>query len=540
MIGKSKSGIRWAMFVLSLVYLGIQSYSIHKITLNVDELNFATYGTTIWKLQRNKDVDFYDSKLPITALNSIPRVIEQMVYPGLKKADWGAEDCLRGRYISLIAALVLGFLIFQWTKELYGTNAGLLSFTFYLICPNFLAHSIFVGTDIYASLFLTATFYFLWKFYKSHKMKFFILFSLAVAMAQISKFSMIFLFLLIPVIIVTRYLAGLNKDQKRYSPIMMLAIFLLINIFVISASHLFYQMFLPLKNYSFRSTPFLQLQKLIGFFPVPLPSSYLNSLDRVMFLDSIGYDGSIPGASNTPYILGKYNSHGIWYYYFVTLFYKIPIATLLIWIGSVILYIKKSSKTLFIENEFYLLLPVIFYLAYLNFFYSTQLGIRHIMIILPALFVFSGSFYAWLIEKKKVWIIFILATYQLISVALYFPHFLPYTNEFIGNKKMAYKKIGDSNLSYGEGRKFLQSYLEKNKDAIFSPDSIISGKIVLDANRVLGLNWPASEYGYKFIWAKDLIPVDHIHSEYLIYNISPRTADSLRNIYQENINKRRY
>jgi len=109
------------------------------------------------------------------------------------------------------------------------------------------------------------------------------------------------------------------------------------------------------------------------------------------------------------------------------------------------------------------------------------------------------------------------------------------------DKKMVYKKLGDTNLDYWEGKNFLNLYLEKNKDAIFAPDSIVAGKIVLDANRLLGFNVGRSgEYYLKFIWAKDLIPVDHIHSQYLIYDITPKMADSLKNIYQENIRNRKY
>jgi hypothetical protein len=351
---------------------------------------------------------------------------------------------------------------------------------------------------------------------------------------------MLFLYILFPVLLLTRYLFGLNNKGKRYPALMLPGIFILINVFIISASHLFYQMFIPLKEYHFLSSPFLQLQKIVGFLPAPLPSSYIRSMDASLFFDSIGNDSPL-SISNTTYILGKYNPYGFWYYYFVSLFYKIPIATLIIWLSAFILFIRTKSRSSFFRNEFYLLLPVVFYLIYLDFFYTIQLGIRHIIIILPSLFIFSGVLYTWLQVKGKQWIIFLLLAYQFISVAMYFPHFLPYTNEFIMNKKMVYKKLGDTNLGYEEGGFFLKSYLEKNKDAVFNPDSIMAGKIVLDANMVLGLNFgDRGDYVSKFIWAKDLIPVDHIHSQYLIYNITQKMADSLRSIYPEYIiNKRK-
>ena len=535
MILRKNTSVSWTITVLIILYIAVQSYCINKLTINIDEPVFGLYGFTILKLQGNKDIETYGSKLPIVALNGIPRAFEQILHPGLEKADWGFEDFRRGRYVTLVASIMLGLLVFQWTKELYGEFAGLFSFLFYLLCPNFLTHSIFVHTDVYASLFLTACFYYLWKYHQTNKLKHFILFSLAVALAEISKFSMVFLYLLVPVLLLTRYFLGLNsKENRRQSTLVLLGIFLLINIFIISASHLFYQMFLPLKEYHFRSSTFVRLQEIFGFLPVPLPSSYVSSMDDIMYLDAIG-NGTQISISNPPYILGRYNPFGFWYFYFVTLFYKIPIATLLIWLGSIIYTIMKFSRPSFFRREFYLLLPVVFYLIYLDFFYTTQLGIRHIMIILPSLFIFSGVLYSWLHANGKKWIVFLLFAYQFISVALYFPHFLPYTNEFIMDKKMVYKKLGDTNLSFNEGGFFLKSYLEKNKDAIVAPGSIMAGKIVLDANGVLGLNSGAKGKRYEFIWAKDLIPVDHIHSQFLIYDITPKMADSLRNIYEENI-----
>ena len=324
MISKGNKSLRRAIVILTLVYIGIQLWCIPKITFNIDEIDFARYGFDVLKRKTDKNIESLASKLPITAINGIPRAIEQVFHPGLKKTDWGYEDFYRGRYIAIFVSILLGLLIFQWAKELYGEATGLFSFVFYLLCPNFLAHGIFVGTDIYASLFLTASFYFLWKYLKQNKMKFFLLFSLSVAFAQISKFSMIFLFLLIPLLLLIRYFFGAKRDQNRPSILKLLLIFFSINFFIISATHLFYQMFLPLRDYSFRSEIFLQLKKHLGFLPMPLPSVYIRSMDAVMYFDSIG-NGLPESISNTPYILGRYNPHGLWYYYFVTLFLKIPV-----------------------------------------------------------------------------------------------------------------------------------------------------------------------------------------------------------------------
>ena len=137
MIEKGTGNLRWAMLIIILVYIGIQSWCIPKITMNIDEPKFGAYGHTILNLQGNKDIKAYDSKLPITAFNGIPRAIEQLFRPGLKKTDWGYEDFYRGRYISVVASILLGLLIFRWTKELYGETAAFFFVCILFVMPQF-------------------------------------------------------------------------------------------------------------------------------------------------------------------------------------------------------------------------------------------------------------------------------------------------------------------------------------------------------------------------------------------------------------------
>jgi hypothetical protein len=121
-----------------------------------------------------------------------------------------------------------------------------------------------------------------------------------------------------------------------------------------------------------------------------------------------------------------------------------------------------------------------------------------------------------------------LLAFEAISVFRYFPHFLPYTNEFITDKKLAYKKIASSNICYGEGGKFLRNYLNKHSDAIYMPEKPVAGKVVFEVNDFLGLPMATQ---HKYDWASSLTPVDHIHSEYLIFNVTKQVADSLKKFY---------
>lgn len=521
------------MFVL---YAVVQIYCINRLSINYDEGSFASYGSTLLKFQREKDVILYESKLPITALNMIPRAVEQVLRPGLKK-DWSQAqmDVIHGRYISLGVAILLGLLIFNWSKKLYGEKTALFVLLTYLLCPNFLAHGIFVSSDIFACFFMTLALYYLWLFFSYYKSKHFILMSIAAGLAEISKFSMIHLFIIISLLAVMYMLTRQNKKMpvsfNLKKAVGYIAVFLFVNWLIICASHLFYQVFLPINEYTFRSNSFKIIQhffiKTAPWFPVPFPSSYLQSMDAVMYFDQLG--GGVQGSLNgAPYILGKSNVNGFWYYYFIAFLFKTPISLLLLWIASIFLLFLNFSKKTFLKNDIFLLLPALYFLVYMNFFYSTQVGIRHILIIVPLLFILSGKIISRLIEGKQKFALYALVVYQSISVCNYFPHFLPYTNEFILDKKLAYRKIADTNLCYGEGSKFLKEYLSRHPDAVYMPRKPLAGKVVFEVNEMLNLNIATM---HKYDWVKSLEPVSHIHSQYLIFNVSTHTADSLKKFY---------
>src|SRR5436190_5587336 len=197
----------------------MQVYCINRLSLTYDEPLFAAYGMTILKFQGKKDIQQFDTKLPVTVLNILPRAVEQIFNPGLKKAGEEVDkDIIKGRYISLLVTVLLGLIIYRWSAELYNKKVAVFSLLFFLLCPDILAHGIFVSTDIYAALFLTATFYFLWKYRQSNHVRYFILFSLSAALAQISKFSMLHLFILFPLLLLFSQNTTTNSSFKKIKP----------------------------------------------------------------------------------------------------------------------------------------------------------------------------------------------------------------------------------------------------------------------------------------------------------------------------------
>src|SRR5204862_5055019 len=103
----------------------------------------------------------------------------------------------------------------------------------------------------------------------------FVLMAVSTGFALISKFSMLHLLIIIPVLLFTSWLAKKEMvPQKNFSikkTLVYASLFLFINWLIICAAHFFYQAFLPFSDYSFMSGAFKSLQHFLPGIPLPLP-----------------------------------------------------------------------------------------------------------------------------------------------------------------------------------------------------------------------------------------------------------------------------
>jgi hypothetical protein len=74
-----------------------------------------------------------------------------------------ADDILRrGRAMIAVLGVVLGALVFGWTRRLLGLTAAFISLTLYVFCPTLLANGALATSDMTAALFFTAVVACLW------------------------------------------------------------------------------------------------------------------------------------------------------------------------------------------------------------------------------------------------------------------------------------------------------------------------------------------------------------------------------------------
>ena len=111
----------------------------------------------------------------------------------------------------LLIALALGFMIFKWAKELFGTKAGLLALALYAFDPNVLGHDHYVTTDLGIAAFSLFAFFAFIKYLKNPGWKTISLAGIFLGLAQLAKFSAALLF---PIFGLAVILYALSRKEK--------------------------------------------------------------------------------------------------------------------------------------------------------------------------------------------------------------------------------------------------------------------------------------------------------------------------------------
>jgi len=409
-----------------------------------------------------------------------------------------------GRLPIMLLSLLLGFFIFRWSRELFGTTAGIFSLILYCFSPNILAHSKYVTTDLGLALFFFLTIYYFYKYLKSPSWKRFIVFCLCFSLTQAVKFSALLLLPTLLILILAIYLCKKNNQSLMLAAKNFFRKFVIL--FGITAMIIFsvygFNFQKPIDDINVQDQYSQQdhiiennliseqselVKKVIGFTDtnkksgqiiksiatnVPFPAfPYLNGAVKLF---THNYHG------HTSYLNGNYAEFGFWNYFLFAFLLKTPISTIIllfimIFFGMFVLiknlktisYEKKSSSKIFEKIPTFFLCLIIPPLIYLIFSLGSHLnlGLRHILPIYPFIFVLLG--YLITIKLKKNQIIYYLLLIGLLifyitSSLLIYPHYLAYFNEIAGGPDNGPKYLTDSNIDWGQDVKKLKKYIDEN------------------------------------------------------------------------------
>jgi len=506
-----------ALLIL-LMFFVFSALSVQGRDKTIDEPRHYKYGRNILNGDSTR---FDDSKMPVSAWNALPAKIAQYLPDGFLKTL--LSKYLVARLMTTLFSVVTGFVVFVWTRKLYGFVAALFSLGLYVLDPNIIAHSQLVTTDAYAMGMTLIASYWLWKFAESRRWQDGLILSIMLGLAQLTKYTALALYPLFAAALLAHDWSflrnifraegwrGLGQQAIRYLKYGFVA--LCMSIIIINIGFLFNKTFQPFSEYRLRSDLFQAWQQQVSSI-IPTPYPYLEGLDWVIQRErtGIGY-GFI-------YLFGVLQDKGFPGYYIVASLYKEPIATQLFMIAALVTYfLSKQKRQTFWRNEIFLLLPVLFFSIYFNFFYNAQIGIRYYLVVFPLLFVFTGSLFShwhgYQLWQKSVAIGSMV--YLGISVLSYYPYYITYFNELVWDKTQTYKIIADSNLDWGQSRNDVQRYFAEHPAAKQPSARPESGQFVVSVNRLVGITTDP----LRFAWLRENFePVGTVANSYLIYDIS--------------------
>lgn len=414
----------------------------------------------------------------------------------------------------MLLAIFFGWLLFAWSRRVYGDKVGLLALTFFSFSPTFIAHSRYVTTDLAAAFGFFIGLVSFVRFLESRTSKRLIFCGLALGIALLLKFS---LALLVPLYVLLGVLwlvlSNFEEFKSSDSKWRALKIFFIekvkllgqiILIFIIAALVIWAVYQFHVWNYpperqlydtnfilgSFGFKPAVNLNLWMTEKPVLRPlAEYLLGILMV---------AQRAAGGNTTYFLGETGAAGWWYYFPVSYVLKEPLAFLILALLALAVAFKSvwqaTEKSLgvtfeWMRDNFVLTSSVIFIAVY--WIYSVRsplnIGVRHVLPTFPFIYLLvSRELIRWVRTyslpdpqnigewlkaaynryikalPRYILITFLLA-WMILNVLGSFPFYLSYYNELAGGSRVGYKFIVDSNYDWGQDLKNLRDFVRENQ-----------------------------------------------------------------------------
>jgi 4-amino-4-deoxy-L-arabinose transferase-like glycosyltransferase len=502
------------LVTLAFIVDTVVAVSMSKTT---DEDNHLDYGKRILRFQPDR-ANFWDSsKMPVIAFNAMPSGVAKIldsrhVAPSL--VAW-LRTLYAARLPTVLATLLLILYVYRWANDLYGPGPALVAAILAMLSPNIIAHGTLATTDLYFALGIIVALYYFRRYLLQPTLRNACLSGLTLALAQLTKSFSILLYGLPVCFLLLPFVFGRPRPDgstlvARKNILSYFGIALLFLLIVLNVGFCFDRPFTPLGAYRFENSTFIRLQRLpvLRSLPVPVPYPFLQGLDMMKNDEQTGLSlGHI-------YLLGQLRSahdasfRGFKSYYAVALFFKEPIALQVLFVLGLVWAGRNRRLHDFLVGEGLLLAPAAVLLAWLSFFNREQIGIRHLLpffaidiIVGAAAFVGFNAMSHW----RKAFL-GVLVLWLGVSVASYYPQMIPYMNEWVFDRKLAYKIVADSNLDWGQNAEVVEKFLKNNPDVIKNPEVPVAGRILVGVNILVGI--PRQDH---MLWLRSRYqPVAHV------------------------------
>src|SRR6185437_8006485 len=438
-----------AAALLLLVLIGQLAYSVSHESLSWDEGDHIWAGFMSWK----GDYGMNPEHPPLVKkVATLPLLFMKLKVPPLQGRFFKHESSFDGRDLiydndaakvifrvrmaAMTFTILLAFLVFFATREMFGSTAALVALAFFVFEPNILAHGALVTTDMGITCFMFASIYAFYRYIRKPAVGRLLLTGCALGIALAVKHSGVFIF---PILAV---LAGIevfrtpritaNDSESRIQTARRLVIALVIiggvsGAILWSAYGFRYSMRPPgltisptLVDFAKELEPSVAGRAILGVARWHLlPEAYLYGLIDVKVV-----------ADNTgTYIFGTVYPHGKWFYFPALLLIKCTVSALILLLSlPVVLFFRRTRH---LREILFLAIPPACYFI-VAIVSGLNIGVRHILPIFPFLMVLI-AYAAWtLIQSNRLWIypVAALLLFHVVSSVRAFPvSYIPYSNE---------------------------------------------------------------------------------------------------------------
>lgn len=365
----------------------------------------------------------------------------------LKNLNPDAKQLIeRARISTMLLSVALGLLVFVWAKQIYGPKAGLLALFLYSLDPNILAHCRLITNDLGAAFFICLALYFFWRLWKEPKALNLALAALGLGLAELSKFSAVLLYPLYP-LIWAALLLRMKKDRPEMSWLSLkrpdsfrglwgLSMIFVSSLLVVWAGYGFEYG----TTWNFSALASGELCRLTDL-SAQIKCAAVKWLDALPLLPRTFYYGLARTLvlteqhENALYFMGATGSRGWWYYYPALFLIKTPLPLLILLTLRVAW--RKEIRGRDFTSSLVLTAPVIVFGLFFILLNRKEIGIRHLLMIYPLLFVFiSGLAQDEVLAKapKKI-VLALLMVWLATSSLMTWPHYLTYFSEAVGRSR---------------------------------------------------------------------------------------------------------
>jgi dolichyl-phosphate-mannose-protein mannosyltransferase len=443
-----------ATAIIALVVLGIQLHLCSRAkSATYDEQYHIAKGLTFL---RTGDPRLVPEHPPlIAAISAMPLLTDSDLVLPLQDLSWqdvnslvfsdlllwklnpdGPSIITRARLPIIMLTLFLGVIVYAWGNEMYGRGAGLLALALFTFDPNILAHGCLATNDIGLTTFATLALYTFWRWRRYPSWRRATIAGAALGLAQVSKYSALFL---LPVLAFTVLVDMVWNQEGNIEPQKLKRTLRHLAIVVLAAS------FTVWAVYGF------QVGMVRGY-PVPARDYFTGLKSFTQMIES----------GKTAFLLGSYSDTGWWYYFPVTFTIKTPLPLILLTVCSLIYAFRRRTW----RHGLPLLVPVIIYFG-ACLLSPFNIGYRHLLPILPFLFIFAGQLAAiqWKPGRRPAWAVSLAVVWLVIGSTLSYPHYLAYFNELVGGPDGGHKVLGDSNIDWGQDLIGLREFMNRENIA---------------------------------------------------------------------------